>query len=76
VITLTEDDAIEGVSDAMSNIHDMDTSLTDFARAAIRYLKEHGAVFAREPDAACWACGKPHTTASCHMGGCPLGAEL
>lgn len=31
---------------------------------------------APKPDAPCPSCGKPWDTKTCHMGGCPLGADL
>ena len=76
MIDHTQAEAIDALSDAMVDVHDMDTGFTDYARAAVKWLVEHGAVFAREPDAPCSCCGKPSTTVTCHMGGCPLGADL
>lgn len=76
MITLTEDEAIDAVSDAMSDVHDMDVSFRQYAQAAVRCMRANGVVFAREPNAPCAHCGKPSTTSHCMMGGCPLGADL
>ncbi len=76
MITLTKEDAIDGVRDAMSDVCDMDVGFTDYAKAALRYLEKHGLTYARDEDAPCPACGKPADTKSCAMGGCPLGADL
>lgn len=76
MLTLTRGEAEDAISDAMSDVHDMDTTMRDFAKAALKCLEADGLVFAREPDAPCAHCGAPATTSQCRFGGCPIGADL
>lgn len=76
MITLTREEMVDEISDALSNACDMDVTWGQYAEAVVKCLEGHGAAFARPPHAPCPSCGKPANTVSCPMGGCPLGADL
>lgn len=76
MITFTREEAVDAVSDVMSDTCDMDVTFRDYAKAVVEWMADQGVVFQREPNAPCPQCGKPADTRSCAMGGCPLGADL
>lgn len=76
MITLTRGELVDELSDVLSDTCDMDVTWGQYAEAVVERLAKLGAVFARESDAPCPSCGKPANTDRCHMGGCPLGADL
>lgn len=79
MLTLTKAELADDLAEVMRDTCDMDVHFSDYAKAIVARLSKLGVVFAREADAPCPECGRPASVGyggSCHMGGCPLGADL
>ncbi len=80
VVEWDRSDIVNAVSDAMQDVHDMDTNFGDYAEAAVDWFAQHWReirlTMQADPHAPCSSCGKPWNTKSCSMGGCPLGADI
>jgi hypothetical protein len=79
-VRLTREEAIDLVSDALSDACDMDVTWAQYARAAVDALvKEDMLTFAPKPGSPCRVCGRDASVeygGSCSRGGCPFGADL
>ena len=77
MLTLTREELVDEIRDALSDACDMDVTFGQYAEAVARMLDKHGIVYRCDPHAPCSHCGKPWDfSGPCQWGGCPLGADL
>lgn len=78
-LTLTREELVDEIRDALSDACDMDVTFGQYAEAVARMLDKHGIVYWCDPHphVPCSHCGKPwNFSGPCQWGGCPLGADL
>lgn len=78
-ISLTKDELTDELTEVMQDTCDMDVGFSDYAKAIVARLEKLGVGIAREADTPCPTCGRDASVeygGLCHMGGCPMGADL